>query len=329
MIVPTFSIIVPVYKVEKYLKRCIESILCQTFRDYELILVDDGSPDNSGNICDGYADKDERITVFHQDNSGASEARNTGIRNAQGEFILFVDADDCINSDKCLEDVYEALNRNKKVDLLCWGLNVINEDKTLMKVRTPSLTTTDADDKYSVLQKMIYRNEYISTSYCKAIRRSLIEDNQIYFMKGLKSEDIEWTARLMVLCRDIGAFEAVYYDRIMRAEDSLTGSIGKQNVVDILGQIEDGTEFARIHAESSELLDLYYEYWAYQYAMLLGFCRRASKYDDYQVIKDRIKKLSWLLKYDHVKKVKLVHMLYKILGQDLTMIVLEQYYKTK
>lgn len=91
---PKVSVIVPVYKVEKYLPECIESILAQTFTDFELILVDDGSPDNSGKICDDYASRDPRIRVFHKENGGVSSARNLGIKNAQSDYIAFLDSDD-------------------------------------------------------------------------------------------------------------------------------------------------------------------------------------------------------------------------------------------
>ena len=98
------SIIVPVYKVEKYLKRCIDSILSQTYTDFELILVDDGSPDNCGAICDEYAQKDGRIIVIHKENGGLSSARNAGLDVAIGDYIGFVDSDDMIGS-----HYYEAL----------------------------------------------------------------------------------------------------------------------------------------------------------------------------------------------------------------------------
>lgn len=96
---PKISVIVPVYKVEKYLPECIESVLAQTFTDFELILVDDGSPDNSGKICDDYAAGDSRIRVFHKENGGVTSARRLGVENAQGEWIMFVDSDDVLPLD--------------------------------------------------------------------------------------------------------------------------------------------------------------------------------------------------------------------------------------
>lgn len=96
--IPQMSIIVPVYKTEKYLRRCIQSILSQTFSNFELILIDDGSPDNSGIICDEYAKKDKRVKVFHQKNGGVSNARNKGIEHAQGTWISFIDSDDYVEN---------------------------------------------------------------------------------------------------------------------------------------------------------------------------------------------------------------------------------------
>ena len=96
---PKISIIVPVYKVELYLEKCINSILNQTFKDFELILVDDGSPDRCGEICDEYAKKDNRIVVVHKENGGQASARNVGLDIARGDYIGFVDSDDWIERD--------------------------------------------------------------------------------------------------------------------------------------------------------------------------------------------------------------------------------------
>lgn len=101
---PKISVIVPVYKAEKYLNECVESVLKQTFKDFELILVDDGSPDSSGKICDKYAIRDNRVQVIHQKNSGVAVARNSGLEIARGEYVIFMDSDDYIDS-----DMYESM----------------------------------------------------------------------------------------------------------------------------------------------------------------------------------------------------------------------------
>jgi glycosyltransferase involved in cell wall biosynthesis len=109
---PTISVIVPVYNVEQYLCKCLDSILDQTFTDFELLLIDDGSPDKSGQICDEYAQKDSRIRVFHKENGGASSARNLGLDNALGEWITFVDSDDWLSEDFFNKMLYKAIEQN-------------------------------------------------------------------------------------------------------------------------------------------------------------------------------------------------------------------------
>lgn len=120
------SIIIPVYKVEKYLPRCIDSILAQTYTNFELILVDDGSPDKCPQICDDYAKRDKRIRVIHKKNAGVSEARNTGIDNANGDFICFVDSDDYVEP-VMYEKLYNSLIKNKSQMSMC-GYNIVYEN---------------------------------------------------------------------------------------------------------------------------------------------------------------------------------------------------------
>lgn len=123
---PKISVIVPVYNTEKYLHRCIDSILTQTFTDFELLLINDGSKDNSGAICDEYAAKDSRVRVFHKENGGASSARNVGLENAKGEWVTFVDSDDALQQNALdllykSTSSYDAVIANTKLDEIISG----------------------------------------------------------------------------------------------------------------------------------------------------------------------------------------------------------------
>ncbi len=120
---PDYSIIVPVYKVEPYLRQCVDSILAQTYGDFELILVDDGSPDNCGAICDEYAAKDNRITVLHQENKGVTAARRAALDRARADYICFIDSDDYVSSD-WLEQI-EACAANGRPDIILFGYRII------------------------------------------------------------------------------------------------------------------------------------------------------------------------------------------------------------
>lgn len=148
---PLISIIVPVYKVEKYLPKCIESILGQTFTNWELLLIDDGSPDNSGEICDEYALKDVRIRVFHKKNGGVSSARNWGLEHARGEWVTFVDSDDYIQPG-FLEGLYAPVALGEDVDFVHGGcVNVKNEE--IVNINQ-SYEYYVGDDKNILFQKL-------------------------------------------------------------------------------------------------------------------------------------------------------------------------------
>lgn len=117
------SIIVPVYKAEPYIRKCIDSILSQTFTNFELLLIDDGSPDNCGKICDEYAELDTRVHVFHKENGGVSAARNLGLDHAKGDYVCFIDSDDWIDPD--MLETLIGWEQKKQTDLLFFGLKYV------------------------------------------------------------------------------------------------------------------------------------------------------------------------------------------------------------
>ena len=151
---PKVSIIVPVYNVEKYIHRCVDSILSQTFTDWECILVDDGSPDGSGVICDEYAAKDARILVIHKDNGGVSSARNVGIKRATGEWITFVDSDDYLDEDSLCSMV--ELTKHYDSDLFCFGIRITTTDKPMQ--REQQYETSYTIDSSSLIEKILLYN---------------------------------------------------------------------------------------------------------------------------------------------------------------------------
>ena len=125
------SVIVPVYKAEKYLRKCVDSILAQTFRDFEVLLVDDGSPDKSGEICDEYEKKDSRVRVFHKENGGQSSARNLALAHMQGEYVFFCDSDDMMATDALSELVKVIVS--KSVDIVAYCFDFIDEHSRPIK----------------------------------------------------------------------------------------------------------------------------------------------------------------------------------------------------
>ena len=323
---PFFSIVIPVYNTVKELRRCVDSVMTQTFADFELILVDDGSTDGSGVLCDELSAEDSRIKTIHRENGGCSEARNTGVRNATGDYMLFVDSDDMWDDTNALCDIY-GIVRDNPVDVVCFGVSIYNENGELVKTRKPVLTEDAAGNKFETVKHLVYTNQYFSTSYVKVLRRDFFFESNLFFVKGLLSEDIEWSARILMGCQSIAVYSNAFYKRIQRSEGSITSAIGKKNILDILGSIENGTELVEQCNCSEAFRDLYYEYWAYQYAMLLGFVPIIQTDAEYGQIVERLRKLQYLLRYDHVRKVKLVRTCCCAVGLKLTIKILAKYYK--
>lgn len=181
---PTISIIVPVYKVEKYINECIDSILAQTFKDFELILIDDGSPDRSGEICDEYAGKDKRIKVIHKKNEGVSIARNTGIELAKGKWIYFVDSDDWIESD--LLDCF-INNLSEKTDLYFIGFTAETATSRTMTVVFDDM----AFDNKETAIKYIYEKNGFGVTWNKLFSSKIIKESNIRFNVKLNSYEDE------------------------------------------------------------------------------------------------------------------------------------------
>lgn len=180
---PEISVIVPVYKVEKYLRRCVDSILLQSFTDFELILVDDGSPDGSGAICDEYAQRDTRVQVIHQENSGLSAARNAGIDAAAGEYLLFTDSDDLIHPNT-LEWERQALQESGADIALCSIQRFSHIDEIQEETGAADYLEIDAEDK--LFEEKAELARYVS-SCGKLYRRELFSD--LRFPVGRLFED--------------------------------------------------------------------------------------------------------------------------------------------
>lgn len=176
IVVPKLSIVVAVYNVEKYLLRCVNSILDQSFKDFELLLIDDGSFDFSGNICDEYGKKDNRVRVFHKKNGGAASAKNFGVRMARGKYIGFVDSDDWIEKDMYLHLV-NVMEKYMDVDI-CIGMYKIDKNNTISQIPYTRTFPMKMDTKKAL--ECMFQNRFFDWSLCdKVYKRNLFTNNQI------------------------------------------------------------------------------------------------------------------------------------------------------
>lgn len=190
---PKISIIVPVYNVEEYLNRCIDSILNQTFQDFELILVNDGSTDNSGQICDNYAIRDKRIRVIHKENGGVSLARNKGLDIARGKYVQFIDSDDYIEKDM-LDKVYNTMLKENS-DIIFWGFKLYTNDMKFTKKHVYHGEDTLNKDKNLNLINL-YKKDLFGYICCKLFKLEIIKKYNIRFKEKMSFlEDEEFTCQ--------------------------------------------------------------------------------------------------------------------------------------
>lgn len=217
---PKVSVIIPIYNVEKYLNRCVDSVLTQTLKEIEVILVDDESPDNSPQMCDEYAQKDERIRVIHKKNGGLGLARNSGLDIAKGDFVAFLDSDDYIEKD-ALEILYNTCI-GKKVEI-CYGsyLYEMKDGRTIKKqeVKQPVYYYGKEETRKFLLDMVGPLPEYshdvkYAVSVCKGLyKRSLFEEYHFRFdsEKNIASEDFLFHIRFLVEVNSVAVIPFYFY----------------------------------------------------------------------------------------------------------------------
>ena len=203
------SVVIPVYNVERYLERCVQSVQRQTYQNIEIILIDDGSPDGSGLLCDQLAEKDQRIRVIHQENQGLSGARNTGIHNATGEYIIFMDSDD----EWLLDDGLEALlNNGKGNDLIVFKNADIWKNGHITQLRDYDVENiAKLPDAHAVFYHLVITGQFRMSACFLLIRRELLVNHEIYFPIGYISEDVFWSLHLWQHAKTVTIQNLVFY----------------------------------------------------------------------------------------------------------------------
>lgn len=235
-----FSLIIPVYKVENYIKECVDSVLKQNFTDYEILLVDDGSPDHCGKICDEYADKYANVRALHKENGGLSDARNYGLKYAQGEYVLFLDSDDWI-AEGCLEAFDKAIGTDHP--------DVV--ETTLMEAYEDKIEIRDSEFK-EYLSKPFTKERALDWCFCmshntwpspkKIYALSFLKKNDLQFLKGRLHEDMDWTSRVMYAAESYKGCAYPWYYHRMGRKGSITNTRKAKNITDVI-------EMAAMHYE--------------------------------------------------------------------------------
>lgn len=325
-----FSIIIPVYKVEQFLGQCVDSVLEQTYKNYEIVLVDDGSPDNCPQICDNYADKYNNIKVVHKENGGLSDARNVGLKSARGEYIIFLDSDDYWEENNFLEKIIKFLKyqKNKDLDIILFQAKKFIEEKGIYIL--DNLYQSDiinSLNKEETIKYLLKTESYSMQACTKIIKRKFLIQNKIQFTKGLLGEDLDWFLDLIMKANNIYAIDSINYVYRIR-EGSITQTIGIKNMTDCIWMLKKWTLLIKKSDVKEEIKYYYYSILAYAYVVsLLNYQQLNTK--NKKEIKTELKSFHYLLKYHANKRIKITNISYKIVGFEITSKLLSIYYLCK
>lgn len=305
------SIIIPIFNADKYLKECIDSILKQTYINYEVILVDDGSTDSSGDICDKYAENNKHIKVIHQTNSGAAVARNVGLEAAKNDYIFFIDGDDFIDNKDAFKIICDRL-KETKVDVLNFNFKKYyskNKKERYFDIdKSMPLKSLNNKNGFKFLSD---NGLYIASPWNKVIRRELFNKYNLNFIEGIYSEDIEWCARLAIYAKSFDFINEDFYC-YRQISTSVSKNISNKNLKDLKDSIVLCYEKSKGLNENFKTC--YLNYVAYQYATFF-MCQANVKLDKHnKLYVDEMRKYSFLLDYSDNKKVKILKFLNRIMG---------------
>ena len=304
------SVIIPVYAVENYLPECIESVMSQSYKQTEIILVDDGSPDKSPEICDNYALKYPNIRVIHKVNGGLSDARNSGIEQATGDYIAFLDGDDFWDNSDALLELVKRLEVTK-AEVLNFSFKKYFED-TQEKIpyffEVPEMPV-ELTDKKSQLKYLADNHLYISSACNKLIKKELFSE-ALKFEKGVYSEDVEWSACLLKEAKTMDFICSNFYCYRQR-RDSISHTINDKKSNDLCNHIINCVKMAQIaNGEEKTILSVYA---AYQFGTYFIVQAQAEN-PQYNCI-NRLNEYRGILAYhQRNKKLLVLHIACKIFG---------------
>lgn len=254
---PLLTVVIPVYNVEKYLKRCVESVIAQDWKKYEILLVDDGSTDHSPQICDNYVKTYDFISVIHKENGGLSEARNTGLSQAKGEYVYFPDSDDWIEPDTFIA-LSEALE-SQKFDIISFNREFVKSEEDAIVSDSVVTIVFEGKDAFVEMLKHSYITGFAND---KIYRKSLFMDHDILFPKGKYYEDLGTNYKLFLSAKKVYATNQKYYHYLIDNPDSITQSWNEKKFRDMFGFYKEVfySDFVRsqLNQEELHISQLYY-----------------------------------------------------------------------
>lgn len=321
---PKLSVIIPVYKVEDYLERCVRSVLNQSYKDVELVLVDDGSPDRCPQICDKLATEDGRIKVVHKKNGGLASARNEGIKNATGEYLAFLDSDDQWNID-LLGEVMGAVC-NSEAEMVLFDTISTYADGHMMKRESHGLFD-GAPKELSIADyyaKIISVGDFHESACTKIFKRDFILSNELFYYLGITGEDSEWMFRVLRKVTKVLVLDTELFLCTCQREGSIQNSIKAKNIRDVISTIEKVEAYNKEHSDSPLRLHEM-EQCAYLLGNATGLLHYIADKGEKKELKNKLRSKAYLLDYATNSKTSKMRKVYKILGFNLLASMLELY----
>ena len=305
------SIIIPVYNVELYINECLDKFINDYKDGIELVLVDDGSKDKSGVICDEYAKKYSFIKVIHKKNGGLSSARNEGLRKASGKYVWFFDSDDYV-SDNCLGEIINKINND--VDVLVGNYQCFYPDGKIEVNKDFLETDVNQVEFYKALQQKGCIS-YMAVRYI--LKREILIANNLYFTEGIYHEDEEWTPRMALKIKTYDVIEPVIYNYRVGQSNSIMGMVNEKKLLDklkIADSFYDLSKKLSDSPEKSEFINSRLEFIFIAAINELCIYKKESR----KKLKEEIKSRIYLLNNIQTNKSKMVKLSMKCIGIENT-----------
>ena len=320
------SFIIPVYNVEKYLRECVDSILCQLTDECEIILVDDGATDSSGSICDSYATMNSKVKAVHQENGGLAAARNTGLDYAGGEYIAFVDSDDYLAFD-CVSEILRWISSGGADVCFMRAMKVFPDEKQ-------RLLDDEMDAKQlrmgkeNAIKYLSERSKYPGSPCTKIFKRALIEKYNLRFPDDRRvSEDLGFVLQCILGAESYDALQVDYYYYRQAREGSITNSVTYKSFLGLKAFVEESTEKLTNDKKSKGAIEKYaMSFVAYEFSIMVWQYTHVTKENQREAIKF-LKEYNWVLDYSATKKTRLIKAVCKCLGITICANILKFYMK--
>lgn len=321
------SIIVPVYNIVNYLNDCVQFVLAQKFQDWELLLVNDGSTDQSPALCEEWAKKDQRICVVHKTNGGLSDARNAGLLEAKGEYIHFLDGDDYYTSNNVLQILMEQVEHYQHPDTLLFCRVDKYEDTGKENKERPYDVDfiNQAESTVTIFEHLLRVQRFNMSACFQIVRREFLIENQIFFEKGLLSEDVDWSLTLWQHLKTVKAVNCYGYCYRHRST-SITTTLSIRTYQSYQYMFQKWQNKVCQSKEKMNILQL--EYLAYLYPTLI-YNYFSVNHKDRRKVLGILSELQPILIYSNTPKSNRIKMMIKYTGLRITCWVMGGYTQLK